>query len=231
MSQKLTKSNFDKLTGRSDGHLTRYQGYLLHPSLITKLTELQKRAKTEINADLAIISGFRHFDIQQQIWNNKLTGKKPVLDDNDKILSPENFSKRDFIEKIMRFSMIPGASRHHWGSDFDVYDASKEIKANVQLTPSECTEGAIFGELHAWLDENIENKRDESFFRPYAHDLGGVACEKWHISYRPVSQELNELYSMDIFIRNLEESNILSKSLIKKESEYFFEQYVKNISI
>ena len=38
----------------------------------------------------------------------------------------------------MRWSAIPGSSRHHWGTDLDVYDAAAVTPDyQVQLTPQE----------------------------------------------------------------------------------------------
>ena len=31
------------------------------------------------------------------------------------------------IDKIIEYSTIPGTSRHHWGTDIDIIDASKTV--------------------------------------------------------------------------------------------------------
>ena len=39
--------------------------------------------------------------------------------------------------------------------------------------------------LSQWLSDVIDRDDAEGFFRPYVHDMGGVAPEAWHLSYRP----------------------------------------------
>ena len=44
------------------------------------------------------------------------------------------------------------------------------------------------GPLHAWLDERIASDEAHGFFRPYGRDRGGVAPERWHLSWAPVAE-------------------------------------------
>ena len=60
----------------------------------------------------------------------------------------------------------------------------------MQLTPAEVAPGGPFDALHRWLDERMAAHASQGFFRPYARDCGGVAPERWHLSYAPLSCEL-----------------------------------------
>jgi LAS superfamily LD-carboxypeptidase LdcB len=95
---------------------------------------------------------------------------------------------------ILRWSALPGASRHHWGTDIDVYDEwAVEPGYRVQLTPDECAPGGVFERLHRWLDARLAEGEYASFYRPFAMDRGGVAPEPWHLSYGPQARLIEGL--------------------------------------
>ena len=65
----------------------------------------------------------------------------------------------------MLFSALPGASRHHWGTDFDFYDkAAITNKYQIRLQQDEYSEGGRFAALTAWLDDNMAQF---GFYKPY----------------------------------------------------------------
>ena len=226
------KNNFLELTGRTTDHLTQTKsGDFIHHKVKQPFEQLQKKAKEEINADLQIVSSFRSFERQLSIWNAKATGQRSIKNDQGKILSFDGLSSELLLRSILRFSAIPGGSRHHWGSDIDIFDASVCSKDEVLLEPSECTPGGAFHKLHTWLDDKIKDNDACGFFRPYNADLGGVAVEKWHLSYRPVSENYNEQYNYEVFIQNLESSSIILKEKILENAQKIFKNYIKNISL
>jgi LAS superfamily LD-carboxypeptidase LdcB len=98
-------------------------------------------------------------------------------------------SDTDWLAAILRFSALPGTSRHHWGTDFDIWDRSTVTDDYApQLLTSEYQRGGVFAEMSAWLDDQISADNAEGFYKPYDVDRGGVAPEPWHISYRPVAE-------------------------------------------
>ena len=220
--------NYNLLTGRENKELTKFENYLVHSDVVTPLKNLKDAAKDEIGADLQIISSFRSFDSQQSIWNAKAQGKRELLNSEGDKLNFESLTQDELLNSILRWSAIPGASRHHWGTDFDIYDANKISKENLQLVSSESDKGGPLYEFHLWLDQKLENKSD--FFRPYNRDLGGVNVEKWHLSYFPLSMKYLEAYTIDIFEQNIQQSDILLKDQIMKNLEYFYKTFVTNIS-
>jgi LAS superfamily LD-carboxypeptidase LdcB len=74
--------------------------------------------------DLRIASAWRSFERQRDIFNAKIRGERAVLDDADRPVDLSRLSEREVVHAILRFSALPGASRHHWGTDLDVFDAA-----------------------------------------------------------------------------------------------------------
>lgn len=222
--------NYKLLTGRENDQLVPYQNFLVHQEAISSFKKLVQAAKDEIDADLQIVSSFRDFERQQRGWDLKATGQRPLYDDNDTPLNFELLTKQEILFAILRWSAVPGASRHHWGTDIDVFDANQLAREDVQLLASECTPSGPCGKLHLWLDEKIKTNQSYGFFRPYENDLGGVGVEKWHLSYAPVSQALNQDYTLELFQRNIEESSMELKDILLQNVELVFKKYVKNIS-
>ncbi|MFT6050761.1 MAG: LAS superfamily LD-carboxypeptidase LdcB [Halioglobus sp.] len=143
---------------------------------------------TNAGFQLAIASSFRSFERQRVIWNGKASGERPVHDDAGEPLAMHSLSAIEQLHAILRFSALPAASRHHWGTDIDVYDAGAvESSYCVQLSPKEVAAGGVFDMFHCWLDGKISAGESHGFYRPYALDRGGVAPERWHLSYRPVA--------------------------------------------
>lgn len=135
--------------------------------------------------DLAVASAWRSYQRQASIYNAKARGERRVVDDHGAPLARALFSDRDWLFAVLRFTALPGTSRHHWGSDLDVYDATALGAATLQLEAWEYTAGGPFAALTAWLDERIAADDAEGFYRPFAVDCGGVAPEPWHLSHRP----------------------------------------------
>src|SRR5690606_12745574 len=121
-------------------------------------------------------------------------GERALLDDLGNPLNYSTLSPIEIMFSILRWSAAPGASRHHWGSDIDVYDAHTQKPEMVKLVPSECIENGPAAPMHEWLDSLISQNAAFGFYRPYNTDLGGVSPERWHLSYSPVSRRISEQY-------------------------------------
>jgi LAS superfamily LD-carboxypeptidase LdcB len=189
MTKGLLKGLTERqLTGREESHLIALDsGHQLQRPVAAAFEALQGEAKAA-GFDLQIASSFRSFERQRAIWNGKASGARPVHDDSGGLLVLADLSSTEQLHAIMRFSALPGTSRHHWGSDLDVFDAGVlPPDYRLQLSPEEVAEGGIFDPLHSWLDEKMAGDQSHGFFRPYAVDRGGVAIERWHLSYAPVS--------------------------------------------
>ena len=117
----------DILTGSTERHLcslsAAVQPIMVHAQVVSPFTELRAQA-AEQGFDLQICSGFRSFERQLHIWNGKLSGLRPVVDRAGNSIVLETLSPWQQIQAVLRWSALPGASRHHWGTDFDIYDAA-----------------------------------------------------------------------------------------------------------
>lgn len=187
------------LFGLTDEHviLDPASGQLLHPEALVAFQRLRRDAR-DVGFDPRVISGFRSFERQRTIWNGKAQGLRPVLGSDGAELEISKLPPRDLVMAILRWSALPGASRHHWGTDFDMIDAAAQPEGyEVQLTPQEVADNGIFGPLHLWLDERIAAGQSYGLFRPFAVDRGGVAPERWHLSYAPRARELQALLTVE----------------------------------
>ena len=180
-----------QLTGLDDTHLvTLADGHRLQSEVARAFTALQSDARNA-GFELSIASSFRPFCRQLAIWNGKADGTRPIHDDQGRPISIERLSRTEQLHAILRFSAMPGTSRHHWGTDLDVYDAAAvPSEYPLQLSPDEVAAGGVFDRLHCWLDERLAAGESHGFFRPYGKDRGGVAPERWHLSYAPLSSRL-----------------------------------------
>ena len=175
-------------------------GCRLHIEVFEPFLDLMKRAKAA-GFDLSVASSYRSFERQLSIWNDKARGLRPVLDSAGLPLNINCLNDYEKLCAILRWSALPGCSRHHWGTDLDVYDkAHMPPNYALQLTVAE-TEGAgPFVLFHEWLQRELA-ENPHGFFRPYNKDRGGVAPEPWHLSYAPVAME----YARQFSVENLRE--------------------------
>ena len=67
---------------------------------------------------LKIISATRNFATQKIIWEGKWTGKR--LHESKENLAKTIPNPTERAIKILRWSSMPGTSRHHWGTDIDL---------------------------------------------------------------------------------------------------------------
>ena len=215
------------ITGQSDTHLTDIQNHRLHSKIIDDFLALQNAAKNA-GFDLTIASSFRDFDRQSMIWNNKFSGSRPVY---NKQQQPVDLTKLTDINKciaIMRYSALPGASRHHLGTDLDIFDkAAVNDDYKLQLTPNEYEQGGPFAPMINWLNNNLAKF---GFYRPYKHDLDGVAPELWHISHIKQSQLMVDALSEEVLYDCINNSELLGKSAILANLPTLYKRFISNVS-
>jgi LAS superfamily LD-carboxypeptidase LdcB len=209
---QLTMNEFE-LTGRVTSHVVTITELAcsLHIEAVTSLLAMRAMAQ-RAGIDLQVRSAFRDFDTQLLIWNRKWRGERPVLGRDSQPLQVAALTPDERLDAILTWSAIPGGSRHHWGTEFDLVDAAAIPPGyQVQLVPTEYANDGMFAKLNRWLDDNA---RRFGFFRPYATDRGGVSPEPWHFSYAPVSMRAMELLSLSMLRRVLEQSDIEGKPQI-----------------
>ncbi|MFK7951115.1 MAG: M15 family metallopeptidase [Saprospiraceae bacterium] len=145
--------------------------------------EMFKAAKKD-GVTLKIISATRPFHHQKSIWEAKWNGQRKV---DGKMLS-KNMEPKQKAMKILRWSSMPGTSRHHWGTDVDInnlnnsyFESGKGKKEYDWLITNASTYG--FCQVYSVMDQT----------RP-----DGYQEEKWHWSYIPVARELTQLYKQKL---------------------------------
>jgi LAS superfamily LD-carboxypeptidase LdcB len=202
-----------ELTGQVSSHIVNLEQpqCAVHYAVATSWLAMRDAAAVA-GIDLVVRSGFRDFETQLGIWNRKWRGERTLLARDGSVLDHAALQPEQRVDAILAWSAIPGGSRHHWGSDIDVTDASA-IPAGyqVQLVPEEYAPDGIFGRLSTWLDQNAARF---GFFRPYRTDRGGVRPEPWHLSYAAVAQPALEAVTLSLLRRVIEASALEGKEQV-----------------
>jgi LAS superfamily LD-carboxypeptidase LdcB len=218
-----------ELTGRTRSHIEQLEDprVALHHQVVEPFLALRAAAARE-RIDLTPSSAFRDFHSQAEIWNRKFRGERPLYDRDGNTRDHASLTEEQLVEAILVWSAVPGASRHHWGSEIDVYDrAAMPEGYRVKLLPEEYMPGAVFERLASWLDENLHRF---GFFRPYDRDRGGVYPEPWHISYAAVSGPALSALTPKVVADALREEEILGKERVLARLPEIWRMYVANVA-
>jgi LAS superfamily LD-carboxypeptidase LdcB len=221
------------LVGQTESHLCSSDhadilGARLHDETVEPFLQLRDAAAAE-GFDLAIESGFRSFDQQLSIWNRKASGQQAVLDSESRPIDIATLTDEQLVFAILRWSALPGASRHHWGTDLDVYDrATTPPGYEVELIPAEVNPGGMHGALHEWLDARIAERSAFGFFRPYDIDRGGVAPERWHLSHAPVSSIFERMLTPEVLRDTIQQADMRLKDVVLEHLPAIFPRFVTN---
>ncbi|MEP1445122.1 MAG: M15 family metallopeptidase [Paraglaciecola sp.] len=212
--------------GKDENLLVECQnGFRLLPEVCVAFKHMQAAAAQD-KVDLQIVSSYRGFQRQLQIWNNKWSGNTTLLDANENTLNAATLTDLEKLQTILTWSALPGASRHHWGTDIDVYD-KKSVESRqhkFQLVCSEYDNGPCT-ELNNWLNQYAS---DFGFSRPFAEFKGGIAREPWHLSFESSAEKMRTLVNEATLLHNLTESNILGIQSIVDNMQMIFQRYVLN---
>jgi LAS superfamily LD-carboxypeptidase LdcB len=177
--------------------------------------------------ELKIASGFRSFDRQLMLWNNKFSGKTSIKNSAGHVVSLAHLSPLELAHSILLYSALPGASRHHWGCDIDVYAPNLLAKNyQLQLEPWEYSEQGPLAKLSAWLGQYAHQF---GFYFPYARFQGGVAEEPWHLSYLPLAQQYQQAFDVELLVEALNNSAILGKHIIIENIDDLAKRYINNV--
>ncbi|WP_047046100.1 M15 family metallopeptidase [Vibrio mexicanus] len=223
--------NVEQLTGQSETHLVStkvgQKAFLVHRDVAEDLLRLANAAQ-QAGFNFHIASGFRSFERQAAIWNNKMLGHRPILDSNSQPLDATRLTDREKIYAILRWSALPGASRHHWGSDFDVFDKDAlPENTSLALEPWEYLTGHQ-SKFYHWL---VTHAEQFGFYFPYREDKGGVAAEPWHISHRHVAHDCLKQLTPAMLIAQLSAESIEGAATLNQEIVSIYTQFVSNISL
>jgi LAS superfamily LD-carboxypeptidase LdcB len=216
----------EELTGRSRAHVVEAEGAVLQPGAATAFRRMRAAAARE-GIELCAASSFRDFNTQARIWNQKWRGERPLLDRRGQPLVAASLAPRARLRALLIWSAPPGASRHHWGSDLDVYDrAALADGQRPQLVPEEYAPGGPFAALTAWLDRHMARF---GFYRPYVTDRGGVQPEPWHLSHAPTAREMSRRFRPRTWARALETCEVDGKEALLAALDEVYGRYVRAV--
>ena len=194
------------LFGVDEEHLVDYQGVRMHRDVVPHWEQIQRDA-AGAGFELKIASCYRGFEHQLRIWNEKVSGKRKVLDANEVELDVTSMEAEECLWSILRWTALPGSSRHHWGTDVDVYESSALPPGyRLQLTQAEAASDGVLGTFHHWLSDHIAQQN--VFYRPY-DGSGCVAYEPWHLSCRPISDAFQQVLSKERLVQFIERQHEL----------------------
>ncbi|MDW5502566.1 M15 family metallopeptidase [Pseudomonas lundensis] len=215
----------EMLTGRSTDHLAPLTGHhRLQPAAVAAFLAMQQAA-LEAGFDLQPASTFRDFDRQQAIWNGKFCGERPVLDKDSQPIDIQPLSAAERCEAILRWSALPGASRHHWGSDLDVYDPSLlPAGQKLQLEPWEYEADGYFYPLNQWMTAHMA---EFGFYRPFTEEGDGVAVEPWHLSYRPLALEAEHLLTPELLLAAWKNQDVAGAQWLEAHLPAIFSRFIR----
>lgn len=152
---------------------TNKPGMMLRKETFAAFKKMWTAAKKD-GITLMIISSTRSFEQQKNIWEGKWSRFAAG--------HPEAAGR---ALKILEYSAMPGASRHHWGTDIDLNDLNNPAFEN----------GGPHAPVYAWLQKNAHAY---GFCQPYTAKNekrpNGYNEEKWHWSYLPLATPLLQQY-------------------------------------
>lgn len=218
-----------ELTGRARTHVIQRDDLraALHAQALDAFLALREAAARDGLA-LRVFSAFRDLPAQASIWNRKFRGERPLYDRHGVPRDHAALSVDQLLDAILAWSALPGASRHHWGSDVDVYDErAMPAGYRVQLLPEEYAPGGVFAELDRWLAANLGRY---GFFRPYDQDRGGVFPEPWHISFAPVAGPALAALTPEVIRQALSEAQLAGLEAVLPRLTGIHQRYVINVA-
>ncbi len=122
-----------------------------------------------------IVSAMRNYQYQNGIWQRKWDGL------STKIAQPQKIA-----QEILKYSSMPGTSRHHWGTDVDITSVSSEYFKTTE-------QGKV---LYQWLKDNMPKY---GFCQPFNDGRkGGYLPEEWHWSYKPIASQYIAQYKAQL---------------------------------
>jgi LAS superfamily LD-carboxypeptidase LdcB len=220
--------NEGELTGQVRTHITQVSDpdCALHAYVVAPFLNLRRAAAAD-GFDLAPISSFRDFSRQLTIWNGKFSGEKTMNDVSGKPLIASKLSLKERIEAILLWSALPGASRHHWGTDIDLIDRNATAPGyRVQLTQEEFASSGPFALLAEWLETNAARF---GFFRPFRGLRSGVQPEPWHFSFAPVAENARRALSPAILHDAIAAAPLLGKEEVLARIDELHARYIASI--
>jgi zinc D-Ala-D-Ala carboxypeptidase len=208
-----------KFKPNRDQRFVQTSGHYLRKETFDAFQQMRNEA-SKSGVNLRIVSATRTFSKQKELWEDKWMARTPVNTDTGEYLPKpltrfDNLTKDQRALRILEFTAMPSASRHHWGTDLDFNDVNPSYWATARGQRE-----------YAWL---VQNAPKFGFCQVYsANRPTGYKEEKWHWSYLPIARNLTNEYQKQIL-----DSDITLTEFIGAETAIttrFIENYVLGIN-
>jgi len=155
------------------------RNYYLLKEVADSLSNMIAAAKKE-GVMLKVISASRNFTDQKAIWERKYEARKSKFK-----------TEAELAADILKYSSMPGTSRHHWGTDFDLNS----------LEPAYFLSGKGAKE-YAWLQAHAAQFGFCQVYNQRANRTG-YNDEPWHWSFMPLSSQFLQMYVTTVSYQDL----------------------------
>jgi LAS superfamily LD-carboxypeptidase LdcB len=169
------------------------------PGVMQAFWRFQKQAKID-GWNLILVSAYRSYRDQRRVWNQS----------DDSYLQRGATNQKKRVEAVMSLVSVPGLSRHHWGTELDISEAS--IRGQLVNVEPDTPERVL--KFYAWMQKNAP---EYGFCQVYLGQNGSVHNEPWHWSYLPYSKTYQKQFMSiknfkRIFDVNVEDVDYLMKN-------------------
>ena len=222
--------NAGELTGQARTHIAEVAepACLLHGHVVAPFLNLRRAAAAD-GFDLVPVSSFRDFARQLAIWNGKFSGEKPMFDSSGERLDTGALTPHERIDAILLWSALPGASRHHWGTDLDLVDRSADSSSYPdKLTRQAFAPDGPFAPLARWLEVHAPRF---GFSRPFQGMRSGVQPEPWHFSFAPTAEKARLALSPQVLRAAISAAPLLGKEMVLARLDELHERYIATIDL
>lgn len=218
---------FKQYLGLDSQHLSVWQrhdggsDFLAQSSAAKALRGLQQDARLH-GFELEVCSGFRSFERQSMLFCAKFEGRRPILDRNEQVIREPILDPLARMRAILIFSALPGFSRHHFGSDFDIYAPNCLPEGqSLQLTYHEYMPDAYFYEFGQYLQENLDrfdfaNPYQKTDAKQLSSNVPMVGFEPWHISHLPSAAPFLEAFDSELALDYVSKQNLPFAQYVKE---------------
>lgn len=158
-----------------DRQYTAKSAIFLRESAYFAFQQMHEAALAE-GIELRVISATRNYAAQEAIWNRKWSAPRFM-----------GFEPLQRALEIMRFSSMPGASRHHWGTDID-----------INSLENSWFEFGVGARIYHWLEKHAAQFGYHQVYSSKKNGRDGYEEEKWHWSFMPLAAPMLQAYLTQI---------------------------------
>jgi len=206
-----TNNYTDKyLIGRSTPELFG-NGYKVLKRVNEAFLDMNSAARKS-GLSVRVVSSYRGFNHQNLIWTRKYNRYRS-----------RQLSSQTAVNYNIRYTAIPGSSRHHWGTEIDVVDGTVKT-SQYPLNTKHYHGNGMYKSFREWMDDNAHKY---GFFRVYTNDYTrrGFRYEPWHYSFAELAKPMLKEYTERNIQNNLKYQELLGKRYF---TDNFIDQYTKD---